>query len=362
MSGGIRLGRPLGVPLVADGSVFILVALFAVAVLVDLSTADVSGSSAARGGVAAGAGLLVILSILVHELSHVVMAKRRGLPVRSTRLYMFGGYSVIAGEPSALDEFEVAAVGPIVSIGLGGVFAAAAWFAGDVSLVGRAAWLLMIANVAIGLFNLIPGFPLDGARVLRGVLTTDIRDRVAATRLVTSVGRVVGWATIGAGLVLFVRRQPYGVFLIAGGWFLAQTATSSGRREELSAAFDGVTVADVMRSTPEAVSGDWTVSTLLNLHALGPDLRSLPVEVDGRIVGVIGQDEIDTVAPSRWPSARVKSLMVKIGPTDVVESEEPLETLLLRPDRADLRAVVEREGEVVGIVDPSALDGALGSS
>ncbi|NHZ70669.1 MAG: hypothetical protein GWP18_03420, partial [Proteobacteria bacterium] len=346
MSGGIRLGRPFGAPLVADASVFVLVALFALAVLVDLGVAEVSGSSAARGGVAVGAGLLVVLSVLLHELSHVVMAKRRGLPVRSIRLYMFGGYSVIAGEPSPLDEFEVAAVGPVVSIGLGGIFAGIAWSAGDASVFGRAAWLLMLANVAIGLFNLIPGFPLDGARVLRGVLTTANRDRVAATRLVTSIGRFTGWATMVGGVALLVRRQPYGLFVIAGGWFVAHNATSSGRREELSAAFDGITVADVMRPTPEAVSGDWTVSTLLNLHALGPDLRSLPVEVDGRVVGVIGQEEIDTVSPSRWPSARVSTLMAEVGPSDVVDGEEPLETLLLRPDGAELRAVVARDGEV----------------
>jgi predicted transcriptional regulator len=110
-----------------------------------------------------------------------------------------------------------------------------------------------------------------------------------------------------------------------------------------------------MRRTDDAVDGNATVSDVLDLYAIGPRLRSQPVAMDGRVVGVIGQDEIDSVAPSRWPSVRARSLMSKIGPADVVEADAPLESLLLRPSGVSGRAVVVEEGTVVGIIDGQAL-------
>jgi CBS-domain-containing membrane protein len=156
-----------------------------------------------------------------------------------------------------------------------------------------------------------------------------------------------------------VRATPLGLLVVATGWFLTVAATTSGRREQLSAAFDGMTVRDAMRSTPEAVPGDWTISHLLDLHALGPRLRSLPVEMDGRVVGVIGQDEVDSIAPSRWVSMRVRSLMTEIGPADVVDADEPLETLLLVPAGRTRRAVVVDDGVVVGLIEGADLAAVL---
>ncbi|GMQ98400.1 MAG: site-2 protease family protein [Acidimicrobiia bacterium] len=362
MTSGIRFGKVLGVPVVADISAFVLALLFGGAVLIDLNQRDVASSTTVNGVVALLAGVAIVLSVVAHELSHAVVARRRGLAVREVHLFMFGGYSVIAGEPTALDELEVAAIGPVTSIGLGGLFAAGSLVFGDGSIAGSVLWSLMLANVAIGVFNLIPGFPLDGARILRNILTTKARDRVAATRVVTAVGRYTGWATIAVGIALLLGRQNVGVVLVIAGYFMATVAVTAGRREELSAAFDGVLVSDIMRVTPEAVSGDWTISTLLNLYDLGPRLRSLPVEIGGKVVGVIGQDEIDTVSPARWPSVRVRSLMVSIGPSDIVESTDPMESLLLRPAGESGRAIVVRDNEVVGVVDGASLAEVLRST
>jgi len=362
MSGGIRFGKFLGVPIVADVSAFVLALLFGLAVLIDLNQGGVAASTTAKGVAALAAGVAIILSVAAHELSHAIVARRRGLAVREVHLFIFGGYSVIAGGPTASDEFAVAAIGPVTSIALGGVFAAGSIALGDGSIAGSVLWSLMLANLAIGVFNLIPGFPLDGARILRSILTTKTRDRVAATRVVTAVGRYTGWVTIAVGVALLLSRQTVGVVLVIAGYFMATVAATTGRREELSAAFDGVAVADIMRATPEAVSGDWTISTLLNLYDLGPRLRSLPVEIEGKVVGVIGQDEIDTISPARWPSVRVRSLMVIIGPSDIVDSADPLESLLLRPAGKSGRAIVVRDNEVVGVVDGASLADVLRSS
>lgn len=354
MTSGIRLGRVFGAPVVADISALVLVLLFGVAVLLDLRSSGI-GNPGTNWVVALVAGLAVLASVLVHELSHAVVAVSRRLHVRSIRLYLFGGYSVIDGSPSPGTEILVSLSGPITSIAVGSVL----WYwseaVGRTEALGRALYAVALANLAIGLFNLLPGFPLDGGRILRGLLSAGGRDRVLATRIVTTIGRWIGWAAIVIGAVMLVRRQPIGVFAVVVGWYLTTTAVRAGRREQLSTAFDGVSVRDAMRSTPEALSANSSVATAVELYMLGPRMRAMPVELDGRIVGILGQEEVDSVAPARWPQMRVRALMSEIGPADVVEAGAPLETLFVGPGGPHRRVVVVDDDIVVGIVDGADL-------
>lgn len=355
MTSGIRLGKVHGAPVVADISAFVLVLLFAVAVMIDLRVAEVA-SSEENWVVALVAGVLMVGSVFLHEVTHVVVAANRGLNVRMIRIYLFGGYSVIDGDPSPSTEFFVAISGPIMSLVLGGATWILSGSLGDDSSLGRAVFALAIGNVAVGLFNLIPGFPLDGGRALRGLLASGSMDRLTATKRVTMFGFWTGYALIGAGVVLLFRREIAGLFFLPTGWFLLSAANSAGRREQLSLSFDGMTVRDAMREVPEAVSGSWTVSHLVEMHSMGPRLRSVPVEVDGRVVGVIGEDEIENTAPARWPSMRVKSVMTEIGPDDLVPADDPLESLLLRPAGRSGRAIVVDDTDtVIGIIEGADL-------
>ena len=350
MNSGIRLGSIYGAPIVADVSAFVLGLLFGVAVFVDLERADI-GSPGGNGVVAVAAGVLVLLSVLVHELAHAVVARRENLPVRMIRIYVFGGYSVIDGVRAPRTEFVIAAAGPLASILLAGVFALPGWLLGNSSAIGRALLALGLVNAAIAVFNLIPGFPLDGGRMLRGFLTSRGMDRVRATQIVTRVGNVVGYVLIGAGIVVLLRFGILGLLVIAAGWFLASAAVAAGRREQLTAAFDGLTVKDAMRSTPEAISGRSTLSDVLDLYAVGERLKTHPIDVSGRVVGVLGQPEIDAVAPPRWHSVRASTAMTPIGPEDVAQSDDPLDTLLLRPAGQARRVVVVEDGVVIGIIE-----------
>jgi Zn-dependent protease len=327
MNGAIRLGRLAGVVVVADASAFLLALLFGGAVFVRLSNLSPEASLESIGILAVLGGLGVVGCVFVHEASHVLVALKRGLSVRSIRLYMFGGYSVIDGAPTPRTEFLVAGVGPLASLLLGLAFLAGPYFLGADSLIGSTSWALGLASVAIGVFNLLPGFPLDGGRIVRSVLARGGRDRVRATRTVTTIGRALGAVSMVAGVYLLATRHTTGLFWLVGGWFLATSAASAGKREELSAAFDGLLVEDVMRVTPDAIGANETIATVLDLYAIGPRLRALPVEMFGKVVGVIGQDEIDSVAPSRWPSTKAQSVMARIGPADVVEAEAPLALL-----------------------------------
>lgn len=354
MNGGLRLGSVKGVEIVADASAAVLALLFGAAVFVDLLTSDLVSSNERALVLATIAGVLVVVSVFVHELAHAVVGTLKGQKVLGIRLFMFGGYSVIEGRPTPMTEFQVALAGPAASVLLGLVF----WM---FSLVvpgedmAASALALAFANVAIGLFNLFPGFPLDGGRVLRGLIAARGGDPIAATRLVAMVGRYTGWVIMVVGFGLMVRTEPFGLFWIVAGWFLATTALQTGRREELAQTFAGQTARTVMRPVETAVPGWMDISTMVDLYSLGPDLRSQPVEVDGRVVGVIGQDELDATAPARWVSTAVKRLMTRIGPSDIVDADEPLENLLIRPAGGAGRIVVVDDGTVVGIIEPRDL-------
>jgi len=234
VNGAVRLGRFAGVDVVADASTFLLGLLFGGVVFVYIGQTVPNASAEIGGLFAALAGVAVIGCVFLHEASHVVVALRRGLAVRSIRLYVFGGYSVIDGAPTPRTELLVSIAGPASSVLIGLVMMIVPRLAGTDNLVGATLWALGLANLAIGVFNLLPGFPLDGGRIVRSILSQGGRDRIEATRIVTTIGRVIGFATMGVGVFLLLARQTTGLFWLFVGWFLATTAVSAGRREELS--------------------------------------------------------------------------------------------------------------------------------
>ncbi|MEZ5174650.1 MAG: M50 family metallopeptidase [Acidimicrobiia bacterium] len=334
----------------ADPSASVFALLFGSAVLMDLIGRDLTPSNERALVLAVLAAVLMVVSVLVHELAHAFMAFRNGLRVLRIRLMMYGGYSVIEGIPLPMTEFRIAAAGPLTSIGLGFLF----WLihfiepSGGIGAVARA---LALGNLAIGVFNLFPGFPLDGGRVLRGLLSARGVDAVVATRTVAQIGRYTGWGVVAVGLILIVLREPFGLFWVIAGWFLAATAWQAGRREEMAAAYAGQTAGSVMRPVAAAVPGSMKISTMVEEFGMGAAMRSEPVEIDGRVVGIIGFEEIDAASPAQWVSTSVARLMTKIGPDDVVAKDEPLQTIVLHRIGQRRRLIVTDGGTVVGIID-----------
>ncbi len=353
MNGGIRVGRVAGVDVVADLSVFGIAALVAWLVVVDLR---VSLGPVSAGGTVPAVVVVVVgylASLTAHELSHAVVARRRGLEVRGIHLFVFGGSTVV--DPDAehpADELAVAAAGPLMSLVAAAVFAGAAAVAAPWPTIGRAFELLAVMNLAIGVVNLLPGFPLDGGRVLRSFLWARSGDRARATDLAIRFGRILGLMLVGAGVyTLIAGRLPVGALGALVGWFLTRSADAAGRRERLLARVDGLTALDVMRPVSASVPGSMTVARMLDLYGVGPRLRSLPVEVDGRAVGLVGEREVAGLPPDRRPTTSVASVMSEIGPADVVDPGMPLDELLGRPAGRTGRAVVVDDGEVVGIIE-----------
>ena len=361
MNRGIRLGRIGGVEIVADLSVFVIAAAMMWILYVDIGVVYPQTDPALATTIAVVAGALFVLSVLLHEGSHAVLAKTRGLRVRRVQLLAFGGYTKIEGkEERPADEFLISIAGPVASLMMAGIFWLIALVAGGAPEVQSSIRFLAFANLFIAVFNLLPGFPLDGGRALRAAVWHFTGDRVRATNIAVASGRIFGWMVIGvATVVALTGFEPWALLWIILGWYLLRSAGVAGRRERILAQVDGLVVGDAMRKTPDPVPGDMLVGTVVDLFQIGARLRSLPVEVDGRIRGVLGESELEQLSPARRVSIHASAAMAKIGPADVIDIRMPLDVLTARKPGKTGRFVVVENGRVVGIIEGADLDSVV---
>lgn len=358
MNIGLRLGSIRGVEIVIDVSVFIVAG--ALGWVYSLGLDESFDVGALMTVLAALVAVGYVGSLFLHEAMHAVIAANRDMHARRIRLLVFGGYTQIdSREATPGDEFWVAIAGPAASLGA----AAVVW---GLSLVmswheptAQSLEFLSVVNLLIAGFNLLPGMPLDGGRALRAVLWNFNGDRLRSTQMATVAGRALGLGVAGVGIYLLIANGGVGglVWMVLG-WFLYRSATAAGRREELLTMVAGATARDVMRQTPEAVPGAMRVAEMAALFQIGPTLRTFPVDVDGRITGVIGQAEIDDLAPARRELGRVAYVMTPIGPKDVVDADTPVDILITRA-AGEPRLVVVDNGVAVGVIETADLDAAL---
>ena len=350
MRRGFRLVRLLGVDILVDGSLLILVFLLAWSLTVDFGDRYPDLTTGVRLLYATTTSLLFLGSVLIHELSHSVVARRRGLDVVQIRLFIFGGVSEIRDDARGPgEEFAVAAAGPLASLVLGGLLAGLGLLV--TGPWGRVFGLLGVANVILAGFNLLPGLPLDGGRVLHAALWRWRGDSEAATRIAVGSGRLLGLALAGVGMVVFLTEAALaGLWAMAVGWFMYQAAMGAKARADFVARIGGARVGDVMRPLAAAVDGGMLVVEVVALHGFGQRLPSLPVEVDGRVRGIVGDREIGSLSEGQRSTRTAAEVMTPIGPADVVAAETPLETFFAREGGATRRALVVADGRVVGVV------------
>lgn len=257
------------------------------------------------------AALLLFVSVFLHELSHSLVALRLGIPVSSITLHIFGGVSELSREPDhPRAEFAIAIVGPLTSFALAAVITAAGALVTPPPAAAAVMQYLVLLNVVVGVFNLVPGFPLDGGRVLRAVLWRTRGDLAWATRIASNAGSTFGLALIVLGAWRALAGEFLGgLWLVAIGLFLRQASTSSYQQLVVRRALDARTVGEVMTREVVRLSPELSVETLVNDYFWRHHVSSFPVVDHGRVVGLVSVRDIGRVPRGEWPTRCVADVM-----------------------------------------------------
>jgi Zn-dependent protease/CBS domain-containing protein len=352
---GIPIGRAFGIPLKLHWSWFIIFALVVWALTVGYFPAFYPDWSVALSVAAAVVtSLLFFASILAHELMHSLFAKSTGLTVRSITLFVFGGVSQLAEEPKqAKDEFRIALAGPLTSLVLGAIFWAIwFWSRGSIDFLAAIAYWLGLINVFVAGFNLIPGFPLDGGRVLRSILWGRSGNLRRATRTASNIGRGFGYLFIFGGIALIFWGSWFnGLWLAFIGWFLQSSAVSSYRELAIQDMLKGHKVSVAMTRDCVPLDADLTVDELVHRHILTSGRRCFPVAIDNRVVGLVTVHNTKGVPRERWSTETVGQIMIPIDKVEWVRPDESLSTALQLLTEADVNQLpVIDDGAVVGMI------------
>ena len=367
MPGSILVARVLGIDIRVHLSWFLIFGL----VLLSLSdrvlpTLRPTWSEEKTLIVAAIAALLFFVSVLAHELAHALVARRFRMPVSSITLFLLGGVANLAKEPpSARAELLMAIAGPATSLLIGGAGLGIAQLASDASLsiaaldpVEVVASYLGLINLALAAFNMVPGFPLDGGRVLRSIVWGALRDRSRATRIAARGGQIVAGLLVAFGVWRGIaQNDAFGaVWMGMIAYFLYNAASSSIEQERVAHAVSGVRVGSLMTAQFRAVHPRASLADVVQVHMLPYNARVVAV-VDGeRLLGLVTISDLRKVEQRDWAETSVERVMTPAGDLPALSPSSRLMTAIERFGGSDLPAIpVVEDGILVGMLEREAV-------
>lgn len=306
--------------------------------------------------------LLFFASLLMHELSHALVSRRKGIPVAGITLFVFGGIARTEREPDTpRDEVLIAGIGPVTSLLLAAAFFVTTRLGEQVGLsdavLGVTRYLAMI-NTALAVFNVMPGFPLDGGRVFRALVWAVTGDRTRATRMATGAGQTFGLILIVLGAMQALGGAPVsGLWMVFIGWFLRTLAGASLRQHVLDDVMGGFRAEDVMTPAPTTVDASVTIDVLVHDHFMTMRFGSYPVMAQGRVVGLVTLDDIKGIPRDLWGVSTAADAMTPIAECAVVEPTASVSEVMTDMSRRGgrRRALVVGQDHLVGIISATDL-------
>jgi Zn-dependent protease len=295
-------------------------------------------------------------SILAHELSHSLVARAKGIPVTGITLFVFGGVSNLGREAeSAGEEFQVAIVGPLTSIVVGGLFAIA-WVAlwPVAENEAKVAAYLAFINVVIGIFNLLPGYPLDGGRVLRAFVWWRNHDMLRATRFASRTGVVVAYLMMAGGAVQFFFNPIGGIWLFMIGLFLRNSSSGSYEQLVLQQTVGSLRAGDLSTNSFHAIDPQMTVAQLVDDYMLTGRGRAYPVVAGEELLGLITLTDVKHIPREQWASTSVFRAMTPRERLHTITPQEPVLNVLQMMAEVDINQVPVMDGiRITGMVSRS---------
>jgi Zn-dependent protease/CBS domain-containing protein len=360
---GFKIGRIFGVDVAIHPSWFLVLGFFAYSLATGFFPRAYPGWGATANWTAAIiASLLLFVSVLAHEFGHALVARSQGIPVRNITLFVLGGVAQLEREPdSPGHEAWMAIAGPLVSAAIGGVTLGAAYLLSGPEQVVAVLAYLGVANLALLAFNLLPGFPLDGGRVLRALLWRLTRDVVRATRWAAVVGQVFAWGFIALGAAELLFRGSFGgIWLALVGWLMIQAARATARQTEIDHELRGVPAARLMTRFESWLSPYTTLDWAAHDRLLDWDTRCLPVaaeDPEAEYGGLMCARDLARAQRERYDRDRVRDVMTPaIKLPSVTPETQAVDVLRLLRERAiDRAVVVDAGGKLLGFIDLDAI-------
>jgi Zn-dependent protease len=355
MNANVKLGRIWGIPIGLNLSWFLIFAL----VLFSLSTGYFPTeypqlSPLSHIFMAGITTLLFFSSVLLHELGHAWVALRNQIPVKGITLFIFGGVAQITREPKTPGaEFRIAIAGPLVSLGLAGFFGLLFLIDRSLPYLAAPSEYLMRINLMLALFNMIPGFPLDGGRVLRSIIWRVTGNQVRATRIASIGGQLVAFGFISLGIFnLFTGNVGNGLWLIFIGWFLQSAAASANQQVQVQQKLHGVTVYQVMDRGLSTVAPLTTLNQVVEERVLQRGESAFFVtDYDNRLAGLITLQDITRIPQSQWRYRTVGQVMAPMQRLLQVEAgAELMAALQMMEENGATHAAVVQEDRPVGLL------------
>lgn len=365
---GFRLGSLFGFEIRVDLSWLLIFFLILWTLTVNLFPATYPGLSGSTYIVMGITGtILFFVSLVLHELSHSLVARTKGISVEGITLFAFGGVSrtrMDAETPG--DEFQIAGIGPLTSLGLAGLFGlisyigqGAGW---SVVVTGVAAYLAWI-NIVLAVFNLLPGFPLDGGRLFRATLWKFTNNLKKSTRIASIGGRLLGFGLITWGFLQLFSPVPDfigGLWLIVIGWFLNNAAESSYQDLVIRSMLEGLRVREVATLNPETVPASLTLQELMDGYFFNRSYQSFPVMENDRPIGLVTLNQVKQIPRDEWNQRTVKNIMLPTGMGITVHLGDKMTQVVEKMRNARTqRLLVTDNGNLQGIISATDLANSL---
>jgi len=359
MKSHIKLGRIFGIEIGLHFSWFIIALLITLSLANQFHALNSGWGEGVIWATAIGTSLLFFVSIIAHELSHAAVAKARRLPVRAITLFALGGVAQIEREPGeAGTEIFMGIAGPIMSMLIGVLCLALAWTVGwqmgttpGTPIVAMLMWLGLI-NIALAIFNLVPGFPLDGGRVLRGIIWWVTGDGLRATRIAARIGQVVAVAFIILGVFRFFGGAGIGGLWTAFiGWFLLDAAGASRAQSEVSTVLRGVRAGDLLERDCLVVDGHENLQTFVNDYLLRSGKNCFLVRDGKGIEGIITPYDLRETDRASWLYTTVEQVMQRLDQLRAITPDTPVSEAIEIMDRQDVNELpVVEKGRIEGFI------------
>ncbi len=350
----IRLGRIFGIPVGVDYSWFLILAFFTWTFAVGYYPTEFKNwTTVEYWVVGAVSALMLFVCVLLHELGHSLVALRYKLPVRNITLYIFGGISQISAEPvSAMSEFWITIAGPVVSVVLAGIFALLSIITSGFVQVLAVFKYLAYVNLILGVFNLIPGFPLDGGGVLMSVIWGASHNRHRALLIAAGVGSFIAYLFIIYGVFqIFAGNLVNGLWIAFIGWFLISASRGQVTQERMKGLLTGHKVSEVMSHSYMIIQSDTTLQSLVDDHILGSSRRSFIVEQGEKVVGLLTLHHLKDIPKDQLSSTTVAKVMIPTSQWKQIGLDTELWEAIEEMDRDGVNQMpVMTEGHIEGML------------